>query len=157
MLPEVASSAIDPRHITPALRATLRSTSFAMGEVTHIDVNKRTVAVRPPGEPADSTLPYDQVVVAVGAENTTHGVPGAAEHTLPFKRIADAIALRDAAITSLERAATTTHDASDKHSPRSWSSAAASRGWKSQANCGLFFGRLLARIRTSTATICAWC
>ncbi len=105
MLPEVSSGSIEPRHITPPLRAVLRRTGFELGEVTEVDFATSVVRVRRSFAQDETTLPYDQLVVAFGSENSTHGVPGADKHTLPFKTIRDADGVRDATIGALENAA----------------------------------------------------
>ena len=87
-----------------------------MGEVMGVDVKAKCVTIRRRrGEP-DRTLDFDHLVVALGAENSTHGVPGAEAYALPFKTLADAIALRAATITSLENGATAT--ALETNAPR---------------------------------------
>ena len=110
MLPEVSSGSIEPRHIAPPLRAILRKSVFALGEVAGVDLEARTVAVRRRRSEGVATLPFDQLVVALGDENSTHGVPGAQEHTFPLKTLQDAVALRDVTITALENAATSLDD-----------------------------------------------
>ncbi|HEY5340414.1 MAG TPA: NAD(P)/FAD-dependent oxidoreductase [Candidatus Aquilonibacter sp.] len=110
MLPEVCSGSIEPRHIAPPLRAILRKTAFELGDVAGVDVKGHTVSVRRRRDEGTATLPFDHLVVALGAENSTHGVPGAAEHTYPLKDLHDAISLRDVTITALENAATVTGD-----------------------------------------------
>jgi NADH dehydrogenase len=110
MLPEISSGAVEARHIAPALRAIVPHTAFEMGDVASVDVKAKQVTIRRRrGEP-DRSLDFDHLVIALGAENSTHGIPGAEAHTLPFKTLADAIALRDATITSLENAATATDE-----------------------------------------------
>ena len=111
MLPEVSSGAIEPRHIAPPLRAVLPKSMFELGEVTGVDTAARTVAVRRSNGAGNASLPFDHLVVALGSENSTHGIPGASEHTFPLKTLADAIALRSVTITALENAATTSSDA----------------------------------------------
>lgn len=106
MLPEVSSGSIEPRHIAPPLRAILRHTVFELGDVTSVDLGARTVALRKRRQSEVATLPYDQLVIALGSENSTHDVPGASDHTFPLKTLPDAIALRDVVITALENAAT---------------------------------------------------
>ncbi|MDQ6944630.1 MAG: FAD-dependent oxidoreductase, partial [Candidatus Eremiobacteraeota bacterium] len=110
MLPEVASGSIEPRHIAPPLRAILHKSAFELGNVTGVDFDAGTVSVRRPRGESTATLPYDQLVVALGAENSTHGVPGADEHTFPLKTLQDAVALRAVTITALENAATAADD-----------------------------------------------
>ncbi len=107
MLPEVSSGSIEPRHIAPPVRAILRKTAFELGEVTSVDLAAKTVTIERPRNDGVADIPFDHLVVALGAENSTHGVPGAAEHTFPLKTLDDADTLRDVAITALENAATT--------------------------------------------------
>lgn len=59
------------------------------GEVEAVDLAARAVRLRD-GE----TLPYDDVVVAVGTEAATYGIPGVAEHAYPLKTLRDAFRVR---------------------------------------------------------------
>jgi NADH dehydrogenase len=111
MLPEVSSGSVEPRHIAPPVRAIVKKCSFELGDVTGVDFQARTVALRRRRGEGLASLPFDHLVVALGAENSTHGVPGAQEHTFPLKTLEDAIALRDVTITALENAATSSDDA----------------------------------------------
>ena len=115
MLPEVASGSIEARHIAPAVRTILKRSVFELGDVTGVDFAARTVALQRHRSEQTAMLPFDQLVVALGAENSTHGIAGAAEHSFPLKTLQDAVALRDVIITALENAAT----ASDNEQRRS--------------------------------------
>ena len=106
MLPEVSSGSIEARHIAPAVRSILRKSIFELGNVTDVDFEARTVELQRLRSGEIATVPFDHLVVALGAENSTHGIPGAEEHTFPLKTLPDAIALRDVTITALENAAT---------------------------------------------------
>jgi NADH dehydrogenase len=110
MLPEVASGSVEARHIAPAVRAILPKAAFELGEITGVDLDARTVCVRKHRNEGTSTLQYDHLVVALGAETSTHAVPGAREHTFPITKLPEAVALRDVAITALENAATASSD-----------------------------------------------
>jgi len=110
MLPEVSSGSIEPRHIAPPLRAILSTSRFELGDVTGVDLETRSVSIRRRRDEGVASLGFDQLVVALGAENSTHGVPGARDHTFPLKNLADAIALRDVTITALENAAMSSDD-----------------------------------------------
>ena len=70
--------------------------TFCFGAMTGLDLEAHAVQVAPVldehGEelvPA-RTLPYDQLVIAVGSTANHYNVPGAAEHTLSLNRPADA-------------------------------------------------------------------
>ncbi len=110
MLPEVAGGAVEPRHIAQPVRAGLRHTRFELGDVKGIDFEERTITLTRPLCGGTATLPYDHLVVALGAVSSTEGVPGAQDHSLPLKTLDDAIHLRDRAVTALEVAATTTSE-----------------------------------------------
>jgi NADH dehydrogenase len=83
---------------------------FELGEVEGVDFDRRVVAVRS-ADGQRIELDYDHVVLALGSTSSTHGIPGAAEHSLPFKTIEDATAVRMRSITALEIAANATDDA----------------------------------------------
>lgn len=94
MLPEVASGSLDMRAIAHPLRRSLRRTRFVLGEATHVDLGTRTATVEHPVLERSSTLRFEHVVLALGAETSTLGIPGAAEHSFPLKTLPDAARLR---------------------------------------------------------------
>ena len=59
-------------------------------------------------------LPYDRVVIAVGATTNTFGVPGVREHCLFLKQIQDADNLRKALGNAFERASLPTLSADER-------------------------------------------
>ncbi len=104
MLPEVASGAIEPRHVAEPFRTGVPRAAFVLGDVEAVDFEQRSVSARHPVTGDVTGIPYDQLVIALGAVSTTHGVPGADDHTLPLKTLDDAIRLRAQLIRSLEAA-----------------------------------------------------
>lgn len=106
MLPEVSSGTIETRHIVTPLRAELRHTNIVLGEVTKVDIPGRTVTVVDGINNEIDLFPYDHVVFALGAVNSTFGLPGVAEHTIPLKRLEDGENLRNQVIAMLEQANT---------------------------------------------------
>ncbi len=70
--------------------------TFCFGAMTGLDTAARTVAVAAVLDEQGQelvparTLPYDQLVIAVGSTANHFNVPGAAEHTLSLNRPADA-------------------------------------------------------------------
>ncbi|MFQ5933490.1 MAG: NAD(P)/FAD-dependent oxidoreductase, partial [Dehalococcoidia bacterium] len=100
LMPQVASSYIEPRHIIQAIREIRgkRRFRFIRGKVQHIDVADRVVHT------SDARIPYDYLVVALGSKTGYFGVPGAEEHTFPFKTLEDAIVLRRHVIDLFEHA-----------------------------------------------------
>ena len=111
MLPEVSSGSIEARHIAPALRSILHGSTFELGDVTEVDFEARTVRLQRRRSGETAAIAFDQLVVALGSENSTHGIPGAEQHAFPLKTLDDAVALRDVVVTALENAATSTDDA----------------------------------------------
>jgi len=97
LLPQVASSFLNPRHIVQPVRDILR-TGFRRDRVRAIDVAARQV------DCAGGVLPYDHLTVALGGRTNYFGVPGAQENTHDFKTLEDAVILRDHVIDLCEHA-----------------------------------------------------
>ena len=95
LLYQVATGILAAGEIAPATRAILRAQRNAtvlLGEVTEIDVEARTVtSVAPVGT---TTLAYDSLIVAAGANQSYFGNDRFAEHAPGLKSIDDALELR---------------------------------------------------------------
>lgn len=100
LLPQIASSYINPRHIVQAVREIRghRRFRFRRDTVRAIDVQERRV------ELTDSSLEYDALVIALGSRADYFGIPGAAEKTLNFKSLEDSVVLREHILDCLEHA-----------------------------------------------------
>lgn len=108
LLHEVATGGLNPRSVAEPLREIFVGTKVCIiqGWVDSIDSGARTVAVRgDQGTPV--ALSYDYLVVATGAETNYYGIPGAQEHTLPLKTLADAARIRNRVIDAFEEASLT--------------------------------------------------
>lgn len=114
MLSEVATSAIDTRHIVNPIRRLFRRVRFVEAEVESIDRQDRAVTVRLPTT-ATQTLAYDQLVIALGSVTNYFGLPGVEKHSLPVKTLADAIVLRNRVIQRLEEASVLPPDKRGAH------------------------------------------
>jgi len=55
-------------------------------------------------------VPYDHLILAPGTVTDFRGLPGLPEHAMPFKNLADALALRSRVIQALEEADVESHD-----------------------------------------------
>ncbi len=110
MLPEVSSGALDVRHIVTPIRSQLRKTRFILADVTALDVESRTVTYTHTLTGMSEELPYDHVVIAIGAATSTFGLPGVAERVFALKTLEDAGILRNRFIWLLELADTTPDD-----------------------------------------------
>src|SRR5215213_3441651 len=103
-LPEAAAGSLEPRHVVVSLRRELRGFHVVNGRVTGLSHRERTVSVTPEvGAPF--SLPYDQVVVALGSVARTLPIPGLKEFGIGFKQVEEAIALRNHVLEMLDVAA----------------------------------------------------
>lgn len=103
LLAEVAGNSIEPRHAVPPLRSFLRQAHFHEGEVRGIDLARRQVMVAH-SDGRQVTLPYDYLVIALGAVTAYHHVPGALDYSFDLKSLDDAIRLRNHVLAILELA-----------------------------------------------------
>jgi NADH dehydrogenase len=102
LLFEACSGRLELRHCAQPIRAALRRTRFIEAAVEAVNVEHQIVrAVPPEGEIYD--LPYDHLVVALGASTNERLIPGSS-NAFTFKTMADALVLRNHLIEQLERA-----------------------------------------------------
>lgn len=118
LLPEVATGAIEPRHIAVSLRQALPRTRAILGHVTAVDLVKRTVSVQhtddtrresglddgeAPGS-STSSVTWDRLVLTPGSVTRQFDIPGVAEHAHGFKTLGEALHLRDHVLAQLDLA-----------------------------------------------------
>jgi NADH dehydrogenase len=102
-LPEAAAGTLEPRHVVTPLRDILKRTYLRLGTIVGHDPPTKTVTLRAKyGE--TETLPYDQLLLALGSVSRALPVPGLSEHAVGFKTLADAIYLRNHVVETLEEA-----------------------------------------------------
>jgi NADH dehydrogenase len=104
MLHEVAASDLDLATIVSPLRRLLQRTRLFIGLVEDIDAEAQTVTVAHAGGLHKHELPYDHLIVALGAVTNFYGIPGLAERATTMKSLGDAIELRNQLIAQLEEA-----------------------------------------------------
>lgn len=107
MLPEVASGALETRNVAQPLRASLKRTTFELGEAIDGDLERRAVRVRHPITAEEREIYYGELVLALGSTWSTMGVAGVKRWALPLYDLSDAAAIRSRAIGALEVAART--------------------------------------------------
>jgi NADH dehydrogenase len=100
LLPQVASSLVEPRHIIQPIRDIRGSRRFRFrrDRVERIDLAGRRVHL------AEGTVDYDRLVVAVGGVTPSFGIPGVEAHALNYKSLEDGVVLRDHVIDLAEHA-----------------------------------------------------
>lgn len=102
LLFEACSGMLELRHCAQPIRAALRRARFIEATVESVDVERQLVrAVSPEGGAYE--LPYDHLVVALGASTNDRLIAGSA-NALTFKTMADALELRNHLIECFERA-----------------------------------------------------
>lgn len=100
LLPQVASSLVEPRHIIQPIRDIRGSRRFRFRRdyVRDVDLDGRRVIM------AEGVMDYDRLIIAIGGTTPSFGVPGVEQHALQYKRLEDAVLLRDHLIDLAEHA-----------------------------------------------------
>ena len=102
LLFEACSGTLELRHCAQPIRPALRRARFVEATVEHVNVERRVVhAVAP--DSVTYELPYDHLIVALGAATNQSLIPGS-RSALTFKTMADALVLRNHLIERFERA-----------------------------------------------------
>jgi NADH dehydrogenase len=102
LLFEACSGRLELRHCAQPVRPALRRARFVEATFESADVERRLVrAVARDG--TEYQLPYDHLVVTLGASTNQSLIPGSAA-AMTFKTMADALLLRNHVIEQLERA-----------------------------------------------------
>lgn len=105
MLAEVISGEIGLLDTISPLHRLLPRTKIYIREIESVDLERKVVRLQPGFSRRIQELPYDHLVVALGNVTDFRNSPGLYEHAMPFKNLADAIALRNHAIHVVEEAA----------------------------------------------------
>src|SRR5271155_3084868 len=102
---EACTGTLELRHCSVAIRAFLRRTRFIEGIVQNVDLEHRLVHATwgASGGGAPREIPYDHLVLALGAVANTRQIPGS-DTAFSFKTLADVVVLRNHLIECLERA-----------------------------------------------------
>lgn len=102
LLYQVATAGLGPVEIAKPVRSILRgepNLEFRMAEVERVDLAARRL------ETDQGPLPYDYLVLAVGAETDFFGLEDIRRHGLSLKGIEDAVGIRNHILRCFERAA----------------------------------------------------
>ncbi|KAF8732540.1 Pyridine nucleotide-disulfide oxidoreductase, partial [Rhizoctonia solani] len=113
LLPSVAIGTLDSRSIIQPTRYITRHKSRRVyvyeAEAQEVDPKNKTVTFADlspvKGGVSSTTIPYDYLVYAVGAETQTFGIPGVREHACFMKELHDAEKLRTTIMDCIESAA----------------------------------------------------
>ncbi|ODV87916.1 hypothetical protein CANARDRAFT_26093 [[Candida] arabinofermentans NRRL YB-2248] len=126
LLPSAPTGTIEPKSIVEPIRAIAKRTpgevTFMEADATDIDVTKSTVTVKQASTEISGVskqdsgsslttdsftkdLKYDYLVVGVGAQPTTFGIPGVAEHACFLKELPDSYQVKRKMLDCIEKAA----------------------------------------------------
>jgi NADH:ubiquinone reductase (H+-translocating) len=101
LLFEACSGRLELRHCAQPIRAALQRARFIEATVQSVEVERQLVRAVAEGGAYD--LPYDHLVIALGASTNDGLIPGSS-NALTFKTMADALVLRNHLIGCFERA-----------------------------------------------------
>ncbi|KAI5807090.1 hypothetical protein EDC01DRAFT_608807 [Geopyxis carbonaria] len=112
LLPSCPTGTVEHRSIMEPLRHIIRhkkgTVQFYEAEATKIDHARRVVTITDnsdiQGDVNKTEVPFDYLVVGVGAENATFGIPGVKEHACFLKEITDAQKIRKKVMDCIETA-----------------------------------------------------
>src|SRR5216683_1286255 len=104
MLPEVAAADLEQSTIVNPLRRLLKRVKSFVGSIEAIDLAARHVTVSHGFDGHTHDLPYDQLVLALGAGTNFFNLPGVSHSCLTVKTLGDAITIRNQLVTHLEEA-----------------------------------------------------
>lgn len=104
MLAGVSSSTVKSHSVLEAIRQTapMPHSTYVQAECTGIDPEEKTLHCEGAGISLD--IPYDHLVVAVGAQPNTFGIPGVQEHALFLKELDHGLKVRQRILERLEQA-----------------------------------------------------
>ncbi|KAL8388498.1 hypothetical protein RB595_009206 [Gaeumannomyces hyphopodioides] len=113
LLPSCTTGTIEHRSIMEPIRTILRNkkarVKYYEAEASSIDPERKVVKIvdssEVKGDVSGTEVPYDMLVVGVGAENATFGIPGVREHSCFLKEIGDAQFIRKKIMDCVETAA----------------------------------------------------
>jgi len=98
MLYEYLSGEVEEWHIAPSYKDLLdEGVNILRDEVIDVDIAAQTIRLK-----ENEPLQYDVLVLAVGGVTNFAGVAGAAEHAIPFRKIAHADKLRQVMVDALD-------------------------------------------------------
>jgi NADH:ubiquinone reductase (non-electrogenic) len=104
LLPGTTVGTLEFRSIIEPIRHARRGLTFYHAAAVGLDSARRLVMCRGVAEGDPFTVPYDLLVIAVGAVSNTFQVPGVEGNALYLRELSDARALRQRIIGCFERA-----------------------------------------------------
>ena len=104
MLPEVAASALSPRHVVNPIRHLCREASVFKGDVVALDAENKTLTLDAGSFIGSMEVSFDQLVVCMGSKTNVSMIPGMQEHAFLIQNVGDAMLIRATMISRFEEA-----------------------------------------------------
>ena len=83
--------------------------TFVRADAREVDTGSKTVRATADADGMELEISYDKLIVAVGSQPNTFGIPGVREHGLFLKEAEDSAKLRARLLSNLEKAAALSH------------------------------------------------
>lgn len=104
LLPSTTVGTVEFRSIIEPIRTARQGITFHQGYCVRIDSENSVAYCEGKFKRTPFEVPYDKLVIAVGAKCNTFGIPGVEEHAKFLKEITDAHSIRHQIIQCFERA-----------------------------------------------------
>src|SRR5271170_7354727 len=104
MLPEVAAGDLELSTIINPLRKLLKRVKTFVGTIEALNLEGQRITVSHGLDGHCHELPYDQLILALGADTNFFNLPGVEDSCITVKTLGDAVAIRNQLITHLEEA-----------------------------------------------------
>jgi NADH:ubiquinone reductase (H+-translocating) len=97
LLYQVATASLPEDDIAFPVRTAYKDVQFVRAEVTNIDADRKELILS-----NGKIMSYDDLILAVGSEGTTFGIPGVAENAFQMKSVSDARGIRHSLLSAYE-------------------------------------------------------
>lgn len=104
LLPSTTVGTLEFRSVIDPIRLALPQAEFIQAKALSVDPVRRSLACEGVPDGAAFEVPYDRLVMAVGATTHTFGTPGVREHALFLREAGDARAIRQRILECFEMA-----------------------------------------------------
>lgn len=104
LLPSTTVGTIEFRSIIEPVRSARENITYYHAFAVRVDAEAKSVQCLSALDNKEFSLPYDLLMIGVGAVSNTFGIPGVKEYGLFLKELSDARAIRQRIIENFERA-----------------------------------------------------
>lgn len=106
LLPSTTVGTIEFRSIIEPIRSAKENITYYHAYCTSIDTERNSIHCKNALDGNEFDLPFDQLIIGVGAVSNTFGIEGVGQYGLFLKELSDARAIRQRIIENFERAST---------------------------------------------------